>query len=125
MQNLALTVNPSKMVKEEITYPRTFNFDLSKLTKDSLISASEFESYISSKLKINGRLDNFGDDVEITSKNDSLEIKTNVPIKKSYLVFLGKKFLHKKELRDWVKIARNEKGFSLEYYNEENEEAEE
>jgi Ribosomal L22e protein family len=56
----------------------------------------------------------------------SIKVDVGVSMKKQYLKFLIRKFLHRKGLKDWIKVLKgeNKNDYSLVYYNLVDEEAE-
>ncbi|KAM0688614.1 60S ribosomal protein L22 [Conglomerata obtusa] len=109
----------------ETAFQRKFTFDCSTLTNDNLVSISEFEEYVTSRIKINGKVNNTQGKCDISTTNDKLIVDTKVSFKKHYLKFLAKKFLHSKNLKDWVRIVSTDKdGYQFVYFNVENEDEE-
>lgn len=97
---------------------RKLTFNCSAITEDNLISISEFQEYLMQRMKVENKLNNLQDKVEIKTEKDSIVIESKVPIQKVYLKFLGKKFLHSKTLRDWVRIVSDgQDAYAMAYYN--------
>ncbi|KAM0679067.1 60S ribosomal protein L22 [Binucleata daphniae] len=107
------------------TFQRTFTFNCATLTNDNLISTSDFQEYIQSRIKIQGKVNNTKDKCDITVSGDNILVDTKIPFNKKYIKFLAKKFLHSKNLKDWVRITSTDtNGYQFVYYNVENEEEE-
>ncbi|KAM0674140.1 60S ribosomal protein L22 [Gurleya vavrai] len=107
----------------EAIFERKFTIDCSKLTNDNLISISDLEEYITSRIKINKKTNNTKGNCDIICSGDKLIVDTKVNFKKVYLKFLAKKFLHSKNLKDWVRIISTDKdGYQFVYFNTETEE---
>ena len=56
-------IRNNPVVKKAVEY----NIDLSQPTEDEVIDVSEFEDFLKSNLKIDGKKGNLGNDVVITS----------------------------------------------------------
>lgn len=108
------------------TFQRTFTFNCATLTNDNLISISDFQEYLLSKIKIQGKVNNLKSNCEVKINGDQILVDTKISFKKNYIKFLAKKFLHSKNLKDWVRITSTDKdGYQFVYFNVENEEVEE
>lgn len=98
---------------------RKLSFDCSALTNDNLLSIAEFHEYLLETFKVNGKRQNLAGNVDITTKGDSILFESLVvEFKKKYLKFLAKKFLHRKDLKDWVKVeSSGEDGYRMAFYD--------
>jgi large subunit ribosomal protein L22e len=110
-----------KVFKIDCTVPATDGiFD------ETLLGA--FEQYFQQNVKLHGRKGKLSDKVKVNMDKNILSVSTTMAYKKRYFKYLTKKFLKKKELRDWLRIlATGKTGYSLKYYNirgDEDEEAE-
>ena len=112
-----------KVFKIDCTVPATDGiFD------ETLLSA--FEQYFQTNVKLHGRKGKLSDKVKVAMDKNILTVSTTMQYKKRYFKYLTKKFLKKKELRDWLRIlATGKTGYQLRYFNirgdDEEEEAEE
>ena len=85
-----------------------------------------FEQYMQQNIKLHGKKGKLGDKVKVAMKKNTLEIQTVMRYNKRYFKYLTKKFLKKKELRDWLRIlATGKNAFTLKYYNIHDQEEEE
>lgn len=97
---------------------RTLTINCENLTNDNLMGMSELHEYFINTFKYNGKKNNFKDEVEIETDKNKLVIKCPTSIKKSYLRFLSKKFLHRKQLSEWVRILGDGKdGYEMAFYD--------
>ena len=100
-----------KVFKIDCTVPATDGiFD------ETLLGA--FEQYFQQNVKLHGRKGKLADKVKVNMNNNVLTVSTTMQYKKRYFKYLTKKFLKKKELRDWLRILANGKsGYQLKYFN--------
>ncbi len=86
----------------------------------------ELVTFFMSKIKVEGKLNNLEiGKVNVGAKGNKIEIKSDAPISKRYIKYLTKKFLRKNELRDFLHVVANSKmGYTLKYFNIQNEDAE-
>lgn len=97
---------------------RKLTFDCSALTNDNLLSISDFHTYLKETFKVRGRRNNLTDNVNIEVSGDSIVFECLVQFKKNYLRFLAKKFLHRKDLKDWVRIeSSGDDGYRMAFYD--------
>ena len=85
---------------------------------EALLSA--FEQYFLQNVKLHGRKGKLMDKVKVHMDTDKhiLSISTTMQFKKRYFKYLTKKFLKKKELRDWLRIlAVGKQSYQLKYFN--------
>ncbi len=64
--------------------------------------------------------------MKIARDKTKITISSEVPFSKKYIKFLGKKYLKKQQLRDWLRIvAMTKNGYELKYYGIHDQEDEE
>ena len=77
-----------------------------------------FEQYFQTNTKLHGRKGKLSDRVKITLAENVLSISTTMAYRKKYFKYLTKKFLKKKNLRDWIRIlSRGKDKYQLKYFN--------
>lgn len=121
----------------------------SQPANDKIFDVSAFEKFLHDKIKVEGRVGNLGDSVQISQIGDGkIEVVTHIPFSGRYLKYLyvyhrcfdccclwitnvsalfsTKKFLKKQQLRDWLRVVSASKGvYELRFYNIVSDEAEE
>lgn len=107
-----------------------FGIDCTNIAEDNIMDVSDFEKYIKARLKVNGKVNNLGNNVTFERSKMKLFVNSDVHFSKAYLKYLTKKYLKKNSLRDWVRVVANEKdSYELRYFrissnDEEDEDAE-
>ena len=70
------------------------------------------------KIKVDGKLNNLKGKVMLESEPRKLNVYAKAPFSKRYLKYLTKKFLKKKDLRDWLRIiAAGKEGYELVFFD--------
>merc|ERR1712156_378973 len=94
-----------------------FTVDCTLPVEDGIMDCANFEKFLQERIKVNGKTNNFGNNVSINS---------DVPFSKRYLKYLTKKYLKKNNLRDWLRVVADKKdSYELRYFQINNEEEEE
>ncbi|KAL1978680.1 hypothetical protein VTN31DRAFT_1539 [Thermomyces dupontii] len=106
---------------------KKFVIDASRPASDKIFDVSAFEKFLHDRIKVEGRVGNLGDNVQISQSGDGkIEVVTHIPFSGRYLKYLTKKFLKKQQLRDWLRVVATSRGvYELRFYNVVNDEAEE
>ncbi|KAL1989768.1 hypothetical protein VTN49DRAFT_6965 [Thermomyces lanuginosus] len=106
---------------------KKFVIDASRPVSDKIFDVSAFEKFLHDRIKVEGRVGNLGDNVQISQSGDGkIEVVTHIPFSGRYLKYLTKKFLKKQQLRDWLRVVATSRGvYELRFYNVVNDEAEE
>merc|ERR1711991_727829 len=84
-----------------------FKIDCSVPAQDEIMDAdlmNAFQQYLIENVKLHGRKGKLGDKVKVTQENSIVTVSTTMKYRKRYFKFLTKKFLKKKNLRDWLRI---------------------
>jgi large subunit ribosomal protein L22e len=77
-----------------------------------------FEQYFNDNVKLHGRKGKLMDKVKIGMDANVLTLSTTMKFQKRYFKYLTKKFLKKKNLRDWLRIlATGKQQYQLRYFN--------
>ncbi|GAM42028.1 60S ribosomal protein [Talaromyces pinophilus] len=104
-----------------------FIINASQPASDKIFDVSAFEKFLHDRIKVEGRVGNLGDNVQISQSGDGkIEVVTHIPFSGRYLKYLTKKFLKKQQLRDWLRVVSTAKGvYELRFYNVVSDEADE
>ncbi|KAG8906191.1 hypothetical protein FRB99_007407 [Tulasnella sp. 403] len=105
---------------------KKYVIDYSKPANDGVFDGAGFEKYLHDRFKVDGRPGQLGDSVKIQKSGNTIVVTYYVPIAKTYLKYLTKKYLKKYELRDWIRVVAPSKDkYELRFYNVEKDEDEE
>ena len=109
---------------------KVFKIDCSTPAQDDIMDAdlmNAFQQYLQENTKLHGRKGKLGDKVKVSQEDNVVTVSTTMKYRKRYFKYLTKKFLKKKNLRDWLRILATNKGeYTLRYFNiQDQEEAEE
>jgi len=100
---------------------RTIKIDCTVPAEDGIFDAdtlNAFEQYFQQNVKLHGKKGKLADKVKIALNKNTLVLTTVMKYRKGYFKYLTKKFLKKKELRDWLRIlATGKDSYTLKYYN--------
>ncbi|EDN08488.1 ribosomal protein L22e [Histoplasma mississippiense (nom. inval.)] len=85
---------------------KKYVINCSQPVNDKIFDVSAFEKFLHDRVKVEGRVGNLGDSVEISQTGDGkIEVVTHIPFSGRYLKYLTKKFLKKQQLRDWLRVV--------------------
>eukprot|EP00040_Diaphanoeca_grandis_P038143 m.255872 g.255872 ORF g.255872 m.255872 type:complete len:120 (+) comp33960_c0_seq1:113-472(+) len=105
---------------------KKFTIDCSTPVDDEILEISHFEDFLKTRIKVEGKTGNLGERVEVKSDGAKIMVSAQAPFSKRYLKYLTKKYLKKKQIRDWLHvIASGPTSYDLRYFNINNEEEEE
>ncbi|KAH7358166.1 60S ribosomal protein L22 [Plectosphaerella cucumerina] len=106
---------------------KKFVINASQPANDKVFDVAAFEKFLQERIKVEGRVNNLGDNITISSTADGkVEIVSHNELSGRYLKYLTKKFLKKHQLRDWLRVVATSKGvYELKFYNVVNDEADE
>ncbi|KAH8687602.1 ribosomal protein L22e [Tricladium varicosporioides] len=122
---MAPSIKTSKGKSAKVT--KKFIINASQPASDKIFDVSAFEKFLQDKIKVDGRVGNLGDVVEIKQVGDGkIEVVAHINFSGRYLKYLTKKFLKKQQLRDWLRVVSTSKGvYELRFFNVVNDEADE
>merc|ERR1711920_1085435 len=84
--------------------------------EDNVIVLSDFESYLKSKIKVDGKTGNLGNSVNIAKDKDTLVVTASIDFSKRYLKYLTKKYLKKQQMREYLRVVATSKNtYELRY----------
>ncbi|KFY08131.1 hypothetical protein V492_06506 [Pseudogymnoascus sp. VKM F-4246] len=105
---------------------KKFIINASQPASDKIFDVSAFEKFLQDKIKVDGRVGNLGDTIQISQQGEGkIEVIAHQEFSGRYLKYLTKKFLKKQQLRDWLRVVSTSKGvYELRFFNVVNDEAE-
>ncbi|KAL8802144.1 MAG: hypothetical protein Q9182_004010 [Xanthomendoza sp. 2 TL-2023] len=107
---------------------KKFIINASQPASDKIFDVSAFEKFLHDKIKVDNRVGNLGDAVQISQVgggDGKIEIVAHIPFSGRYLKYLTKKFLKKQQLRDWLRVVSTSPGvYELRFFNVVNDEGE-
>ncbi|GAD94591.1 60S ribosomal protein L22 [Paecilomyces variotii No. 5] len=110
---------PTRAGKKSQKVTQKYVINASQPASDKIFDVSAFEKFLHDRIKVEGRVGNLGDNVQISQSGDGkVEVVTHIPFSGRYLKYLTKKFLKKQQLRDWLRVVSTSKGvYELRFYN--------
>merc|ERR1712038_1816992 len=94
-----------------------FTVDCTLPVEDGIMDCANFEKFLQERIKVNGKTNNFGNNVAIERAKSKVAVTSDVPFSKRYL--------KKNNLRDWLRVVANQKdSYELRYFQINNEEEE-
>lgn len=82
-----------------------------------MVSLHLQEKYLTEHIKVNGKVNNLGNNVALECQKSKVVVSSNVHFSKAYLKYLTKRYLKKNSLRDWVRVVANDKdNYELRYF---------
>lgn len=95
-----------------------FEIDCTVPTTDGVMDSSSFEKFLAEHIKVNGKIGNLADQVMVRRHENKIMVTSRVPMSKRYVKYLSKKYLKKKNLKDFMRlVATSKSGFAIKYYN--------
>ncbi|MCJ1286856.1 60S ribosomal protein L22 [Xylographa opegraphella] len=116
----------SRTLKKRVLICKTqFIINASQPASDKIFDVSAFEKFLHDKVKVDGRVGNLGDTVQISQQGEGkIEVVAHTEFSGRYLKYLTKKFLKKQQLRDWLRVVSTSKGvYELRFFNVVNDDA--
>ncbi|KXJ19813.1 60S ribosomal protein L22 [Exaiptasia diaphana] len=100
-----------------------FSVDCTHPVEDGIMDAATFEQFLHDKIKVQGKTNNFGNDIVVERQKNRVTVVSDIPFSKRYLKYLTKKYLKKHNLRDWLRVVAADQGtYELRYFQISNEE---
>ncbi|KAK2181320.1 hypothetical protein NP493_403g01042, partial [Ridgeia piscesae] len=102
-----------------------FVLDCTQPVEDGIMNVGDFEKFLHEKVKVNGKTNNFNNNVSIEKQKSKLIVQSDIAFSKRYLKYLTKKYMKKNNLRDWLRVVATTKDtYELRYFQINNEEDE-
>ncbi|KAK9448736.1 60S ribosomal protein eL22 [Limtongia smithiae] len=85
----------------------------------TLFDDAAFVAFLNNKIKVDGRTGNLGELIKVSKEGESkVVVDAHTQFSGRYLKYLTKKYLKKKNLRDWLRVVSVSKGvYELRYFN--------
>ncbi|KAJ1326676.1 large subunit ribosomal protein L22e [Microdochium nivale] len=117
----------TKKTGKQAKTTKKFVINASQPASDKIFDTAAFEKFLQDKIKVDGRVGNLGDQIEIKQVGEGkIEITAQNELSGRYLKYLTKKFLKKNQLRDWLRVVSTSRGvYELKFFNVVNDEADE
>lgn len=85
--------------------------------EDKIMDVANFEKYLQERIKVNGKTNNFGNNVTLERNKMKIILTSDIHFSKRYLKYLTKKYLKKNNLRDWLRVVASAKDtYELRYF---------
>ena len=85
---------------------------------DGVIEMPDFESFLKSKIKVDGKIGNLANAVVVAVDHKSIVVTTSIPFSKRYLKYLTKKYLKKQEMKEYLRvISTNKNTYEVKFIN--------
>ena len=95
-----------------------FVIDCRTAIEDDLMDEKEFTDFLKNKIKVNNKTGQLGDNIQISRAEKKITVQSKIPLSKRYLKYLSKKFLKKKNMRDFLRVVASSKtDYELRYFN--------
>ena len=120
---MAKKILTKKGGKKEKKKTLKFIIDCALPLEDKVIVLSDFQKYLTGRIKVGGKVNNLGKAVSVENSKTGLTINAQEPFSKRYLKYLTKKYLKKQDLREYLRVISKKKDtYALAYFNIQNEE---
>ncbi|OAF70753.1 60S ribosomal protein L22 [Intoshia linei] len=96
-----------KVIKRKT--PIIYTIDLTAPCEDEIMNVDTFVTFLRSKIKVDGKINNLESFVTVDNDNAKVRISSNIDLSKRYMKYLSKKFLKKYSLRNWIRIIATKK----------------
>lgn len=94
--------------------------------EDEVLVMGDFEKFLKKHVKVDGKLGNFGSNIQLTTDNDKVTLLSSAPFSKRYLKYLTKKYLKKVKIADYLRVVAADKHtYQVRYLKIHNAEADE
>eukprot|EP00800_Vazella_pourtalesii_P008235 TRINITY_DN21856_c0_g1_i1.p1 TRINITY_DN21856_c0_g1~~TRINITY_DN21856_c0_g1_i1.p1 ORF type:complete len:126 (+),score=32.00 TRINITY_DN21856_c0_g1_i1:68-445(+) len=99
-----------------------FVIDCRTAIEDDLMDEKEFTDFLKSRIKVDKKTGQLGDNVQVSRADKKITVQAKIHMSKRYLKYLSKKFLKKKNMRDFLRVVASSKNeYELRYFNVDNE----
>ena len=92
-----------------IEKPLKFTIDLGVAYEDELVKPKDFQDFLQTHIKLNGKKGNLGESVTCTTSGKNVQVNASKQLSKRYLKYLTKKFLKKNGISDYLKVISTNK----------------
>lgn len=113
---------PKGQKAKKISHKYTIN--CAQPIEDNVLVLADFEAYVTSHLKVEGKVGNLGSHVKVAKDKDSLVVEASIALSKRYLKYLTKKYLKQQDLREYLRVVATSKNqYELRFFQVNNDEA--
>ena len=85
--------------------------------EDNVIVLKDFESYLTQRIKVDGKTGNLGSNVTVSCDKDSIVVESKVAFSKRSLKYYTKKYLKKQDLKEFLRVlASGKNSYELRYF---------
>merc|ERR1712156_520999 len=99
-----------------------YTIDCSLPIEDNVIVLNDFTDFLTQKIKVGGKTGNLGSAVTISKDKNSVVVEAKIDFSKRYLKYLTKKYLKKRQMREYLRVVANNKNtYQLRYLQVDNE----
>ena len=107
-----------KKVKKTKVKTYKFTVDCQNTVEDNVISLESFAKYLRENIKNEGKKNNLGEKVAVSTEGYNVVITSKGKFSKRYIKYLSKKYLKKQDMRDYIRvIANGRNSYQLKYFN--------
>uniref|UniRef100_A0A7S3J318 Large ribosomal subunit protein eL22 n=1 Tax=Euplotes harpa TaxID=151035 RepID=A0A7S3J318_9SPIT len=111
-------VQLKKKVKKVKAKTYKFTIECQNTVEDNVISLESFAKYFRENIKNEGKKNNLGEKIAVTTEGYNIVVTAKDKFSKRYLKYLSKRYLKKQELRDYIRVIANGKAaYQLKYFN--------
>jgi len=101
-----------------------FTIDCRLPIEDGVIVLSDFQQFLTQKIKVENKTGNLGTAVTVSADKEHVVVEAKIAFSKRYLKYLTKKYLKKQDLKEYLRvIAVSKNTYALRYFKIQNEEA--
>ena len=119
-------VNLGKKSQQSKKITQKFVIDCQLPVEDNVILTSDFQKFLTERIKVEGKKGNLGDRVSVSTEGNNIVVVAHIAFSKRYLKYLSKKYLKKQDLREYLRVVATKKDtYQLRYFNIENNDADE
>lgn len=95
------------LAQKKVKKSKVFNIDCTKPVDDGVMEVANLVEYLNNRIKVDGKPGALGDKVSVSAdkSNKKVMVRSKQAMSKRYLKYLTKKFLKKKELREYLRIV--------------------
>eukprot|EP01104_Vermistella_antarctica_P003113 TRINITY_DN13272_c0_g1_i1.p1 TRINITY_DN13272_c0_g1~~TRINITY_DN13272_c0_g1_i1.p1 ORF type:complete len:132 (-),score=46.83 TRINITY_DN13272_c0_g1_i1:140-511(-) len=109
---------PRRTKKTQKKVLHRYTVDCTRVVDDGIIDPGQFEQFLSTRIKVNGKTGVLGDAVTVSRDKAKISIAATIPFSKPYIKYLTKKYLKQKQLRDLLRVVATDKPtFEIRYFN--------
>lgn len=119
--------NQNKGAKSVRKVTHKYFIDCSTPIADGIFDLDHFEKYLLDNYRVSAgaHKGDLAKKVKFHKKDERLQVNTTVSVSRQYLKYLTKKYLHKQEIGNWIRVVSapgKGKGYQLKYFNIQQEE---